>query len=166
MTKKILKNSYRFFKFLTRNLIRSLFLVCLGILIFICIGWFLLVIYFNAHNLGQIIVNSLQDNFARPVVINEIKLASLNSVEIKGLKIINEHMEDYDEFISVDDLIIHYDLYPLLKNRVQINEVILNSPVIHIIKNEQGVYNIQNLAVSSSDSQQGQKYRFLLSSLL
>lgn len=158
MTKKILKNSYRFFKFLTRNLIRSLFLVCLGILIFICIGWFLLVIYFNAHNLGQIIVNSLQDNFARPVVINEIKLASLNSVEIKGLKIINEHMEDYDEFISVDDLIIHYDLYPLLKNRVQINEVILNSPVIHIIKNEQGVYNIQNLAVSSSDSQQGQKF--------
>ena len=158
MTKKILKKSFKFLKFFTKNLIRSLFLLCLGILIISCIGWFLLVRYFNAHNLGQIIVNSLQDNLARPVVIGEIKLASLNSVEIKGLKIINEQMEDYNEFISVDDLIIHYDLVPLLENKVQINEIILNSPVIHIIKDEQGIYNTQDLAVVSQESQKGQQF--------
>lgn len=158
MTKKIFKNSFKFLKFVIRNLIRSLFLVSLVILIIACIGWFLLVRYFNAHNLGQIIVNSLQANFARPVVISEIKLASLNSVEIKGLKIINEQMEDYNEFISVDDLIIHYDLTPLFHNKVQINEVILNNPIIHIIKDEQGIYNTKDLAVTSQESQQGQKF--------
>ncbi len=158
MTKKVLKNSFKFLKFVTRNLIRSLFLISLVIIIVVCIGWFLLVRYFNAHNLGQIIVNSLQANFARPVVISEIKLASLNSVEIKGLKIINEQMDDYNEFISVDDLIIKYDLVPLLKNQVLINEIVLNSPVIHVIKDEQGIYNTQDLAVASQESQQGQKF--------
>ena len=67
-------------------------------------------------------------------------------------------MEDYNEFISVDDLIIHYDLVPLLENKVQINEIILNSPVIHIIKDEQGIYNTQDLAVVSQESQKGQQF--------
>ena len=69
MTRKILKKSFKILKFTIKNVIRSLFFICLVFLISACIGWFVLVKYFNAHNLGQIIVNGLQEHLASPVVI-------------------------------------------------------------------------------------------------
>ena len=158
MTRKILKKSFKILKFTIKNVIRSLFFICLVFLISACIGWFVLVKYFNAHNLGQIIVNGLQEHLASPVVIKEIKLASLNKVEINGLKIINNQSDDYNEFISVDNLVIHYDLLPLLSKQVKIEEIILNNPVIHIIKDKDGLYNIKQLSGTSQQSNEGQKF--------
>ncbi len=158
MSKIILKNIFKAAKFTIKNVIRSLFFICLILVVLSCISWFVLVKYFNAHNFGQIIVNGVQEYFGKPVVIDEIKLASLSSVEIKGLKIIDDKQEDYEEFISVEDLTIHYDLTSLLSNQVIIEEIILNSPLIHIVKDENGLYNIQPLLISSQQSQEGQKF--------
>ena len=158
MSKKILKNFFKVARFTIKNVIRSLFFICLVLIVLSCISWFLLVKYFNAHNFGQIVVNGVQEYFGKPVVIGEIKLASLSSIEIKNLKIIDEQQDSYEEFISVDDLLIHYDLLPLLSNRVVIQEIILNSPLIHIVKDENGVYNIKPLSEFSQQSQDGQKF--------
>lgn len=158
MTKKIFRNFFKVAKFTIKNTIRSLFFICLVLAVLGCISWFLLVRYFNAHNFGQIVVNGVQEYFGKPVVIGEIKLASLNSVEIKGLKIIDDQQEEYEEFISVEDLTIHYNLTSLLSKHVIIQEIVLNSPLIHIIKDENGLYNIQPLSVSSQQSQEGQKF--------
>ena len=158
MTKKIIRNFFKAAKFTIKSVIRSLFIICCILIVLFCISWFLLVRYFNAHNLGQIIVNGVQQYFGRPVVIGEIKLASLDKVEIKGLKIIDAEREEYSEFVAVDDLIIDYDLIPLLSSRVIIQEIILNSPLIHIIKDEKGVYNIQKLSGISQQSSEGQKF--------
>lgn len=158
MTKKIFRNFFKVAKFTIKNTIRSLFFICLVLAVLGCISWFLLVRYFNAHNFGQIVVNGVQEYFGKPVVIGEIKLASLNSVEIKGLKIIDDQQEEYEEFISVEDLIIHYNLTSLLSKHVIIQEIVLNSPLIHIIKDENGLYNIQPLSVSSQQSKEGQKF--------
>lgn len=158
MSKIILKNIFKAAKFTIKNVIRSLFFICLILVVLGCISWFVLVKYFNAHNFGQIVVNGVQEYFGKPVVIDEIKLASLSSVEIKGLKIIDDKQEEYEEFISVEDLTIHYDLTSLLSNQVIIEEIILNSPLIHIVKDENGLYNIQPLLISSQQSQEGQKF--------
>lgn len=158
MKNKSVKKLFKFIKFAAKNAIRFLFFICLILVVLSCISWFFSVRYFNAHNLGQTIVNVLQEHLKRPVIIKEIKLASLNSVEIKGLKIIDNQLEEYNEFISVDNLLIHYDLAPLLENRVVIKEVILTNPIIHIIKDEQGLYNTQQLALESQSSQHGQKF--------
>lgn len=158
MTKKIMNNFFKVAKFTVKNVIRSLFFISLVVIIFICIGWFLLVRYFNAHNFGQMVANGVQQYFGKPVVIGEIKLASLNSVEIKDFKIIDDRLEEYEEFISVDDLIVHYDLSSLLTNRVIIEEVVLNRPLIHIIKDENDLYNIQPLLSSSQQSKEGQQF--------
>ena len=96
MTKKIIRNFFKAAKFTIKNVIRSLFFICLILVVLGCISWFLLVKYFNAHNFGQIVVNGVQEYFGKPVVIGEIKLASLNSVEIKGLKIIDDQQEEYE----------------------------------------------------------------------
>ncbi len=158
MSKIILKNFFKVAKFTIKNVIRSLFFVCLVLVVLSCISWFLLVRYFNAHNFGQIVVNGVQEYFGKPVVIGEIKLASLKNIEVKGLKIIDDKREDYAEIISVDELIIHYDLLSLLSRQVVIEEIILNNPLVRIVKNEDGAYNIQPLLVSSKQSQEGQKF--------
>lgn len=154
MSRKIFKA----LKITIKNSIRSLFLICFVLLILFSISWFLLIRYFNAHNFGQIVVNGLQEYFNRPVVIKEIKLASLNSVEIKGLKIIDTQAEDYREFISVDRLIIHYDLTSLLYKRVLIKEIVLKTPFLHIVKDEQGIYNTRQISFNSQESREGQKF--------
>ncbi len=158
MSEIILRNFFKAAKFTVKNVIRSLFFIALVLVVLTCISWFLLVRYFNAHNFGQIVVNGVQEYFGKPVVIGEIKLASLNSVEVKGLKIIDGQKEDYEEILSVDDLIIHYDLTSLLSKHIIIEEIILNSPLIHIVKDENGAYNMQPLIVSSQQSQEGQKF--------
>lgn len=158
MGKKLLKNSFTVIKLFIKNGIRVLFFICLILIILSSISWFIFIKYFNAHNLGTSIVNALQENLGRSVIIKEVKLASLNKVEIKGLKIIDTQSEDYNEFISVDNLMVRYELAPLLQNRVEIKEVILKNPVIHIIKNEQGIYNTHDIVLTGQSSRQGQKF--------
>lgn len=158
MRKKIFKSFSDILKFAIKNSIRTLFFVSLILIVLFCFSWFALVKYFNARNLGHTIVNSLQESLGYPIIIKEVKLASLNKVEIRGLRVIDTSQEGYNEFLSVDNLLIRYEIAPLLHNRVEITEVVLKNPVIHIVKNEQGIYNTQNIIVKTQQSQQGQKF--------
>lgn len=158
MRKRFIGRCFKFLKFSVKNAIRVLFFICLIDLILGCIGWFIAVKYFNAHNLGNTIASAFQENLGRPVIIKKIKLASLDKVEIQGLKIIDKQTEEYNELFAVDNLIIRYELAPLLKNRVEIKEVILSNPIIHIVKNEQGLYNTRDIVLKGQSSKKGQKF--------
>lgn len=159
MKKKIFNHFLTIIKFSVKNAIRTLFFASLVLIVLFCIGWFTLVKYFNAHNLGYTIANSLEESLGYPVIIKEVKLASLNKVQIIGLKVIDNSTERYGEFLSAEELYLRYELLPLLNNRVEIKEIVLNDPVIHIVKDKDGNYNTQNLTLLTQKSEQGQEFK-------
>jgi len=159
MKKKIFNHFLTIIKFSVKNAIRTLFFASLVLVVLFCIGWFVLVKYFNAHNLGYTIANTLEESLGYPVIIKEVKLASLNKVQIIGLKVIDNSTERYGEFLSAEELYLRYELLPLLNNRVEIKEIILNDPVLHIVKDREGNYNTQNLTLLTQKSEQGQEFK-------
>lgn len=114
--------------------------------------------YFNAQHIGDIITAALQSSFNRPVVIESIKLVSINAIEIKKLRIVDTELSSYNNFVSVDSVIVRYNLLPIIENKIEINEIILKNPSINIIKDEAGRINTPKLEISSKESELGQRF--------
>lgn len=158
MRKKIARHLFRALRFSIKNIIRALFFLTVFVSIALCAGWFLAIKYFNAQHIGTSLIKILQETFDRPVVMESMKLVSLNAIEIKKLRIVDTTLEDYNDFLSVDSVVIRYNLMPLLENKIEIKEVILQNPSVDIIKDAQGRYNLPDFNASSKESALGQQF--------
>ncbi|MDR0734423.1 MAG: hypothetical protein LBG16_01700 [Elusimicrobiota bacterium] len=155
--KKLLVYCWGALRFITRNIIRALFALAVVAALLMCAAWFAALKYFNAQSIGNMLTQGLQRAFNRPVVMEGIKLVSINAVEIKNLKIIDKG-ESYNELVSVGSVIIRYDLLPIMRGRIVINEVILNQPAVSVIKDKDGVLNTADLKIIGSQIAGGTEF--------
>ncbi len=158
MKKKILNGFLFTVKLTLKSIIRVLFLIVT--LLLICAGavWYTALKYISADHIGGEIAAALQNILNRPVVIGEVELTSLNSVTIKKLRIVDITLEEYNEFISVEQAIIRFDLMALKDNIIDIKEVLLLNPTVNIIKDEHGHTNIPDIKVANRESAVGQQF--------
>ncbi|MDR1683969.1 MAG: AsmA-like C-terminal region-containing protein [Elusimicrobiota bacterium] len=157
--KKISSLLWRGVKFCARGFLRAAFALTALLLIAALGAWIFIVKYFNAQYIGAIATQALQHAFNRPVVMGSIKLVSLNAVEVENLKIIDAGFEFYNEVLSVDSVVVRYNILPLLlESRLEIEEVILNRPALNIVKAANGRTNIVGLAVTSREVETGQQF--------
>lgn len=163
MIKKIFGHIYSALHFSVKNTIRALF--CLTVLAAFIMGaaWFAALKYFNAQNIGNAVARELQNSLQRPVVIDSVKLVSINSIEIKKFKVVDTKLDQYNDFLSADSVIIRYDIWPLLHNKVEIKEITLKNPLINIIKDKNGVLNTPDFKTSSTESSRGQQFNVISS---
>ena len=149
-------------RFITRNLIRLLFIAVAAVMIAAVVSWFVALKYFNAQNVGTMLTQTLQNTLNRPVALESIKLVSLNAVEITNLRIIDNSTDIYNEFLSAGSVIIRYDLLPIREGRVVINEIILKNPAISIIRDKNGVLNTVDLKAAGSSAERGTSFNLTL----
>ena len=152
------KHLFKALHFSVKNTIRALFFTAVMAAFAMGMCWFLALKYFNAQNVGGAIARELGNALQRPVVIGSIKLVSINSIEIKKFKVVDTKLNTYNDFLSADSVIVRYDLLPLLKNKVEIKEIILQNPVVNIIKDENGVLNTPDFITSTTQSSRGQQF--------
>ncbi|MDR1124329.1 MAG: AsmA-like C-terminal region-containing protein [Elusimicrobiota bacterium] len=155
--KKFLAYCWRALRFAARNIIRAFFVLAVVTAALMCAAWFAALRYFNAQGIGNMLTQGLSRAFDRPVVMEGIKLVSINAVEIKNLKII-DNGESYNELVSVGSVIIRYDLLPIRYGHIVINEVILNQPAVSIIKDKDGALNTAGLKISGSQIARGTQF--------
>ncbi len=152
------KHLFKALHFSVKNTIRGLFFASVMAAFAMGMCWFLALKYFNAQNVGGAIARELGNALQRPVVIGSIKLVSINSIEIKKFKVVDTKLNTYNDFLSADSVIVRYDLLPLLKNKVEIKEIILQNPVVNIIKDENGALNTPDFITSTTQSSRGQQF--------
>ncbi len=148
-------------KFCFRNIVRLLFFAAVAFMILMTAAWFAAVKYFNAELLAGSLADTLQKSLGRPVLIESFKLTSLNTLEIKNLKIVDTTAQDYKDLLSVRSVLLKCDLPALLKKQIIIREIILDKPVISIVKAADGSLNIPSIKTNSSQSAEGQRFEFI-----
>jgi AsmA protein len=95
------------------------------------------------------ILTQVRTYINRPVDFDSISLTILTGLgaEIKGLRIADDPSFAKVDFIKLDRVKVKVALLPLLQKKIKVREVVLNEPVINVIRNSSGVLNFKNLLV-------------------
>ncbi len=104
---------------------------------------------FNAQQISEALTHRLQQLFDRPVVISSFDLKFINTVELKGLAVLDSEVHPGEPFLSAEAVLIRYQLLPLLEQKLVIDEITLQRPRINIVRGENGQYNTPPINASS-----------------
>ncbi|WP_347274169.1 AsmA family protein [Candidatus Kuenenia sp.] len=86
----------------------------------------------------------------------DIKLTLISGlgVEINGLRIADNPEFGSEDFLSLQSLRIKVALFPLLKKKVQIKKLIMDEPVVRLVRNSNGEFNFSDMV---SDAEEDEK---------
>ncbi|MCR4291536.1 MAG: AsmA family protein [Candidatus Kuenenia sp.] len=86
----------------------------------------------------------------------DVKLTLISGlgVEINGLRIADNPEFGSEDFLSLQSLRIKVALFPLLKKKVQIKKLIMDEPVVRLVRNSNGEFNFSDMA---SDAEEDEK---------
>lgn len=101
------------------------------------------------------IIESAKPYLARDFDFGNIELTVLKGlgVEIQDFRIAENQEFGKGDFLELGHVRIKIKLFPLLKKQIQVKELILDKPVVRLIKNPMGKYNFEDLMSSPSDGQ-------------
>lgn len=102
-------------------------------------------LYFTTDRLKALIIPRVEEATQRKVSVGDISLSFLPrfAITMDQLAISAPQGQKFDkeEFLSLDELLLDVNLFALLKDRVEIDEIILTRPRLHLEVNQQGVAN-------------------------
>lgn len=80
----------------------------------------------------------------RRIDMADAKIGLFSGIELTGLKVYDK--DGKGSFVSLKEARLHYQILPLLSHRVVVNEVVLDTPDINIVRNTDGSFNFSDLA--------------------
>lgn len=102
-------------------------------------------IYFSSDRLKNFVIPKIEEATQRSIEISDISLSLFPTfgIEIDNLKISNpkDIKFEKEEFVSLEQLLLDVEIFPLFKNRLEVNEVIIKRPTLYIETNEEGLSN-------------------------
>lgn len=112
--------------------------------------WIYFVRTFNAQHISERLVAELQKRLNRPVAIASLNLSFINTLEIKGLRVLDTEGVPGQDLISADWVTVRFKLLPLLDQQLVIDEVSLHAPRFNVVRSPDGSYNIPPIHMSQS----------------
>ena len=158
MKQKFKQYFFNTVKLTLKSVIRALFILTAVLVALIGAAWFTAVKYISAEHFGKEVAAVLQEALNRPVVIGSMKLTSFNSFEIENLRIVDTELENYNEFLSVEKVIVRFELLALKENIVNIKELSLFNPTVNIIKDKEDRTNIPDIKIANRQLAKGQQF--------
>jgi uncharacterized protein involved in outer membrane biogenesis len=126
-------------------------LIILGIVVAVLAGGAAVLV----ANLDKV-VNSKRDylldkaetTLGRDVTIDEIGVTLSRGIGVKltNVAIADDPAFSSAEFVTAKDITIRVKFWPLLKKQVEVKRLVLNDPVINVIRDEEGVLNFASIA--------------------
>lgn len=158
--KKVGKKLFAALKFSTKNFIRPVFLLVSVIFLVGCIGWFFVVHYINASNIGEQIAKQLSISLGRTVYISRVKFNLPTTFILEDLKIIDNVAPDYKEFVAIKAVKLNFEIAPLLEHKILIKEAIFENPIINIVKTPKGNFNLPEIKTPKRRNNRGTEFDF------
>jgi uncharacterized protein involved in outer membrane biogenesis len=117
--------------------------------------------YFTSERLKALILPKLQAAINRDVDVKEMGISIFPSfgVSLEQLIIANRKGPGFSEqpFISLDEFFLDVKLLPLLGNRLEVNQIIFQRPVVLLEVNKKGEENYSNPSEGAAAGQGGKK---------
>ncbi len=146
MTRKQKKSLLAFArKFVKNSLLTGLRVVLLLFMVLLLVfagAWLFFTKAFNAQHLSEVITAELQKRLQRPVAISSLNVSFINTLELKGFRVIDTEGVLGQDLISAESVTLRFRLLPLLDQQLVIDEVSLHSPRFNLIRQTDGSYNI------------------------
>ncbi|KPK74981.1 MAG: hypothetical protein AMJ89_05075, partial [candidate division Zixibacteria bacterium SM23_73] len=104
-------------------------------------------IIFTKEKLLSLAIPKIEQALNRKVEINDISVSVFGGlgVDIKGMRILNPPGFSEEQFLKFDQLLVRVKFWPLLRKRIEVKKLILESPLIGLEKNKEGISNFADL---------------------
>ncbi|MDL2274926.1 AsmA family protein [Desulfosarcina sp. OttesenSCG-928-G10] len=126
---------------------KILIAVVAGVVILVVAGVILVKMVVTPERVRTTIVPLAEQRLSRKIDCNDIAIGIFSGIYVSDLKILNRH--DTSAFVSVGKVVLHYRLLPLLQGKVEISEIVLEQPEIHITRFADGTFNFSDLMAAS-----------------
>jgi len=119
------------------------------VLLFLCVVVVLVLLNLNflIERNRDFLVAQAEQALGRKVSVGKVGVSLLNGigVRLKDFSISDDTSFSKGEFIRARDLKINLEFWPLLSKEIQIKRMILNQPVIGIIRDKKGAFNFSSI---------------------
>ncbi len=117
------------------------------VLFFIIGGLAVLNLNFFINGNKDFFISQIEQSFGRRITVEEVNTGFRDGlgIRLKNASVGDDKSFSDSEFISAEDIQINVEIIPLLSKRINITKLILNSPIINIIKNKEGKYNFESI---------------------
>lgn len=101
----------------------------------------------------QTVIPIAEKNLNRSVAIGDIDISLFSGVVIRDVRV---GMQNADQdFVAADEMVLRYQLWPLLKKQVVVDEIRLEKPQIRVVRNKDGTFNFSDLLAGASEPEAG-----------
>jgi len=127
--------------------LRILIGVVAGIIILLVLASVVVKIVFTKEKLLFLLVPKIEEALKKDVEIDDIAISIFGGlgVDVKGMRVLNPSGFVQKELFKFDQLSIRVKFLPLLRKRIEIKKLILESPEINLEKNKAEVSNFEDL---------------------
>ncbi len=121
--------------------------IVVGIIILLILTSVVVKIIFTKEKLLSLLVPKIEEALKREVEIDDIMVSIFGGlgVDVEGMRVLNPPGFVQEELFKFDQLSIRVKFLPLLRKRIEIKKLILQSPEINLEKNRKGISNFEDL---------------------
>ncbi len=119
-------------------------------------GVTLAIVYFNLGSIikanKDLILAQVETAVGREVAAEELDVNFLGGigVQLTKVSVADDPQFSKENLLEAKELLVHLKLWPLLRKQIEISQLILNEPVINIVRNQEGNWNLIALGESLS----------------
>jgi AsmA protein len=118
--------------------------VIIGVIVLVVGGASLLIrILVTPEMIRKNILPRVENVLQRRIEMNDAKIGLFSGIALRGLTVYNR--DGKGPFVSLKEARLHYQILPLLSRRVVVDELVLDKPGIHIVRNPDGSFNFSDL---------------------
>lgn len=118
--------------------------IVVGVLVLLAGGVLALVkLLVTPESIRKYVLPRVEKAVHRRVGMADAKIGLFSGIALSGLKIYDK--DGKEQFIAFKEARMHYQLLPLLSRRVVVDEIVLDTPDIHIVRNADGSFNFSDL---------------------
>ncbi|MGB2579970.1 hypothetical protein AAIR98_001889 [Elusimicrobium simillimum] len=129
--------------------IKTLTFFMLLMVVLSALSWFLFIKYFNAQQVSELLAVELQKVVGRPVAVGAVELQFFNFAKIDNVVVFDEEITSGAPILEAGEVLLQYDLLPLLKKHIHIESVVLKNPRFVITKSPEGNFNVPQIKVAA-----------------
>lgn len=102
----------------------------------------------NSDSITSVVTANLQTFINQPIMLDSISINSLDKIEIKGFKITDTSDTGVRNMVYADSLILTYDFSSLFDKRIEILEIALERPMVHLLRRKDKSWNFDNIIIT------------------
>ena len=138
---------------------KKLLLIVLGVLVFLAAAIVVVPPFINLGAYKARYLPLVEEALGRKVDVGEIRLRIVPepALRLSGLKVADDPAFSKEPFFAAEQISLRLKLRPLLRGHFQVEEFILEKPLVNLVKKPDGTFNFSDMGKKTEDGAKKEK---------